>query len=90
MPKPKYIDAGLLDKAICDIAKRNKSLILTVNQVYHVICDQPSADVKKVKHATWIKYPCVYVCSNCNHMDDNKSPYCCICGAKMDLKESEE
>lgn len=90
MTMPKYIDAGLLDKSICDIAKNNKSLILTVMQVYKVICDQPSADVKKVKHAEWLKYPCAYVCSNCNHLDDYNPPYCCICGAKMDLNESEE
>ena len=42
---------------------------------------------KSAKHGHWIKkmtYPMGYVCSECNHLESVKSPYCRWCGKKMD------
>lgn len=52
------------------------------------IADVPTADVVEVKHGKWIKnisYPMVgYKCSECDNFEIYKSPFCRVCGAKMD------
>ena len=45
------------------------------------------ADVVEVKHGYWIKrttYPMGYNCSECNNSETYKSPFCRLCGTKMD------
>ena len=59
-----------------------------------------AADVQEVKHGKWGKQILVedgfgghrvgYICPVCKEFIPNKGKYCLECGAKMDLKESEE
>lgn len=58
--------------------------------VIDVISKQPTADVVEVRNGKWKKvsekYP-RYVCTNCNHLYNNKEyKRCPFCGAKMDGK----
>lgn len=51
--------------------------------------EQPTADVVEVRHGYWIKkktYPMGYECSECNNFETIKSPFCRLCGIKMDKK----
>ena len=63
----------------------------------------PAADVAPVVHGHWIKtslmfassngnHGNVHVCSNCGEQSGVgfKTPYCAICGAKMDEKEDNQ
>lgn len=47
----------------------------------------PAADVVEVRHGEWVPHSiqlCLYSCSNCHCVPRDKTPYCPICGAKMD------
>lgn len=47
----------------------------------------PTADVEEVKRGYWKKrvaYPAGYNCSECNNSETYKSPFCRMCGTKMD------
>lgn len=57
-------------------------------------CYKSKDDVLEVKHGKWKQaynsFP-KYVCTNCNHLFNNKSfKYCPNCGAKMDGKRRTE
>ena len=44
-------------------------------------------DVAPVRHGEWRVYSvknCLYTCSECHCIPRDKTPYCPICGAKMD------
>ncbi len=46
-----------------------------------------TTDVVEVKHGYWKKrtvYPMGYNCSECNNSETYKSPFCRLCGTKMD------
>lgn len=55
---------------------------------------QPTADVVEVRHGEWIKYDRyshIYDCSCCkNHICGKPTPYCEMCGAKMDGERKAE
>lgn len=49
----------------------------------------PTADVEPVRHGRWVDIWCNYTCSECEYMWEDsgyKTPFCPICGAKMDLE----
>ena len=51
------------------------------------------ADVEEVRHGYWNKrtvYPMGYNCSECNNAENYKSPFCRLCGAKMDGERREQ
>lgn len=82
----RYIDADALLNAI------NQNTAEAHNercaQILEAILYTPTADVVEVKHGKWKQaynsFP-KYVCTNCNHLFNNKSfKYCPNCGAKMD------
>ena len=54
------------------------------------IIDQPTADVREVVHAKWIKMygnlSMFFKCSKCGACNEFGTRYCPNCGAKMDLK----
>lgn len=56
-------------------------------RILGVIDKEPSADVREVKRAKWVKYPAVTECSNCkNWIGVNEHPrFCSRCGAEMEL-----
>ena len=71
-----------------------------LNDALEDLDDYPEADVAPVVHAHWIKKshewdfsPYFYhdfTCSNCGVREQDKSPYCRYCGAKMEeVKENE-
>ena len=65
-----------------DISQKIRDLITAK------IADLEPADVKEVKRAKWVKYPCVWECSECRHWEDrqyndNPPPFCSRCGAEM-------
>lgn len=42
------------------------------------------ADVALVRHARWRHYEGMYACEDCGAQLDDESPFCPMCGAKMD------
>ena len=81
----------------------NKGYNDGIKAVLSCIEIQPSADVVPVRHGYWIKtslmfassngkHGNVHVCSNCGEQSGVgfKTPYCAICGAKMDGKENND
>ena len=62
-----------------------------------VISDLPSADVAPVRHGRWKwqddpartfhGWP---MCSECGAISAIMTPYCCVCGAKMDERGEDE
>lgn len=58
-----------------------------------ILEDYPKSEVAPVVHAQWkqvSKKSPKYVCTNCNHLFNNRSyKFCPHCGAKMDEKEKE-
>lgn len=42
------------------------------------------ADVAPVRHARWRHYEGMYACEDCGAQLDDESPFCPMCGAKMD------
>ena len=48
------------------------------------------ADVVPVVHARWRHYEGMYVCEDCGAQFNDESPFCPMCGAKMDGKRREE
>lgn len=75
----------------------NENFINGVESVLEYAESLPTADVAPVRHEYWIKtslmfassngkHGNVHVCSNCGEQSGVgfKTPYCAICGAKMD------
>lgn len=56
-----------------------------------LINEQPTADIKEVKHGEWVHGECVSHCSECGveTYPENITPYCPNCGAKMDGGDNE-
>ena len=55
--------------------------------VARALDEMPVEDVAPVVHGEWKKrttYPIGYDCSECNNSENYKSPFCRLCGAKMD------
>lgn len=44
----------------------------------------PAADVAPVIHGRWRHYEGMYACEDCGAQLDDESPFCPMCGAKMD------
>ena len=82
----KYIDADNVLQCIPDDLPYKAS-------VKRVLIQSPAADVVEIKHGKWIicrdgYYP---YCNQCGYepirplgKDDNRTPYCPNCGAKME------
>jgi predicted RNA-binding Zn-ribbon protein involved in translation (DUF1610 family) len=49
-----------------------------------VVEQMPPADVALVRHARWRHYEGMYACEDCGAQLDDESPFCPMCGAKMD------
>ena len=59
-----------------------------IRTVVDMIQSLDPADVKEAKRAKWVKYPCVWECSECRHWEDrryndNPPQFCSRCGAEM-------
>ena len=48
----------------------------------------PAADVAPVRHGRWLWDDEGYHCSECWYLTDNATPWCPVCGAKMDGGET--
>ena len=88
---PKYINA---DALLDDITPGK---IVSSDSVRCKIITAPTADVKKVRHGTWIVsgiFDDFLKCSVCGFdlamFIANVFNYCPICGAKMDVKEKQK
>ena len=69
------------------VAKYPVSFLLGLNAAADEIRKMPTADVVEVRHGEWKKmtvYPMGYNCSECNNVESFESPFCRLCGAKMD------
>ena len=67
----------------------------------HIVWNAPTVDAVPVRHGSWIidhhsqhGFPLrIYlkrICSECGHSVDYPTPYCPLCGAKMDAESKEE
>lgn len=67
----------------------NGTELIPIFRVKQWLEDRPTTDVVEVKHGYWKKrtiYPMGYNCSECNNSETYKSPFCRLCGTKMDGK----
>lgn len=51
---------------------------------FQMLVRLPPADVVPVRHARWRHYEGMYACEDCGAQLDDESPFCPMCGAKMD------
>lgn len=59
-----------------------------LNDVNENIKSLEPAAVAPVKHARWRHYEGMYACEDCGAQLDDESPFCPMCGAKMDREEA--
>lgn len=80
----KYIDVDKLQETVYKRVN-NPAIRGWLNSL---INEQPTADVKEVKHGEWITYEDGFViCSECGEehtWDDFRPTFCDMCGARMD------
>ena len=58
------------------------------HKIDRVIESMPAADVAPIKHGHWNVYSvrdCLYTCSECHCVPRDKTLYCPMCGARMDM-----
>lgn len=73
---PRYIDADLADRLLTDGYR---------------IDEIPSSDVAPVLHAHWVSIGNgMYACSKCHSTEECETPYCAICGARMERRAKNE
>lgn len=56
-----------------------------LQRIEGVVSEMPTID--PVKHGHWIEdseYDCIYACSNCGDEVTMETPYCRMCGSKME------
>lgn len=90
----KYKLVAMLDKA-----KKNETngfVYVTYEKAIEITETMDDAEVAPVVHGRWIEVyannlscECLY-CSMCGYREFEERTYCAHCGARMDLKESEE
>ena len=51
---------------------------------FQMLVRLPPVDVVPVRHARWRYYEGIYACEDCGARLDDESPFCPMCGAKMD------
>lgn len=98
---PRYIDAELAERKMIELEENDIDFYGGVKipegfdgeRAVEALRGIPTADVQEVKHGKWTfdNHACGYyysgvVCSVCRNGEERKSPYCPICGAKMDGK----
>jgi hypothetical protein len=78
-----------------DLIRNSKEANWLYEQMIYDIANAPTIDAQPVVHAYWKRNDdFLFTCSNCGRLpllngaeDDELSPYCPHCGAKMDGKE---
>lgn len=94
-----YIDREALLSAAHKLDSNTGVAVLYTEDVLDFIRDFPAADVAPVRHGRWFEltesihdthtdeyYDEVYYnCNLCDYAADIKTPYCPICGSRMDL-----
>lgn len=84
----KYIDADKLQETVYKRVN-NPAIRGWLNSL---INEQPTADVKEVKHGQWSPFPAYknnytgicYECTECGCNDTEPTNFCSNCGARMD------
>lgn len=69
---------------------QNPELFNVSPRFLQILRDLPTADVEPVRHGRWVDIWGNYTCSECEYMWEDsgyKTPFCPICGAKMDLED---
>ena len=89
-----YIPRKVVLDELDDIGFFDDEPIQTRNAALRIVNRIPSADVAPVVHGKWIeesvtKNNSMVKCPVCGEYPEKKdqcfTPYCCLCGAKMDL-----
>ena len=75
---------NMFNRAVQDVG------ILDADDIETVFGMLSSADVALVRHARWRHYEGMYACEDCGAQLDDESPFCPMCGAKMDGECREE
>ena len=58
---------------------------------YKCITSMPAADVVEVRHGTWTDIGSLSCrCSECGCKNNRTTPYCPLCGARMDKEDEHE
>ena len=92
----RYIDADLLVKDL-----KNPDLCNVTDKIISIIKEQPTADVVKIIYSNWIDHYVStdedldgyfdgdYECLECGCVKEETTPYCPMCGARMDGENNE-
>lgn len=86
-----YVNIEYLLGALSIISSKendNQSFLDGIETAKEIIKNAPAADVAPVVHGKWIdKGSLSCRCSNCGCKSTKETPYCAICGAKMDKED---
>lgn len=84
----RLIDADALDETFSKLNDNGWQLTRGDHKrMESVLFEMPAIDAIPVVHGEWKPHNirlCLYSCSNCRCVPRDKTPYCPICGAKMD------
>ena len=63
-----------------------KTAFCVLEETINKLQSFPTADVAPVLHAHWVSIGNdMYACSKCHSTEECETPYCAICGAKMNM-----
>lgn len=95
-----YIEREAAIRAVCEVAQSPliQMGLLSWAGVVQKECREkieaiPAVDVAPVRHGRWLPYStklCLYRCSECNSLPRDRTPYCPLCGAKMEKEANNE
>lgn len=88
-----YIERNALIAEFKRLTLGENSLVerLFADGVYAVIETFPAADVVEVRHGTWTDIGSLSCrCSECGCKNNRTTPYCPLCGARMDKEDEHE
>lgn len=78
-----------LDGKIIVTGRENADAVLQyMKDITNKIKSLEPADVVPMRHARWRHYEGMYACEDCGAQLDDESPFCPMCGAKMDGGEN--
>lgn len=95
------IDADYLNMYLCELQMANlgedDDYCETLNEVIHIVDEQPTIEAAPVKHGEWINESSIreykFICSACGEIFFSAGiesfRFCPICGAKMDGERKE-
>lgn len=84
-----YIERAALKRELAPYEENDFSQQMDV--MLAIVDAQPAADVVEVRHGTWTDIGSLSCrCSECGCKNNRTTPYCPLCGARMDKEDEHE